>query len=92
MAKVNKSGIFSAGFGFPTKPPVGLTAQCHCCFAELETIDNELEAKPTYSRIRKQRITLPGYKIPCPECSSKVFFPLKEVSTELYRKLNPSNL
>lgn len=76
MPKVIKSGIFSKELGFPEKVPAEMEACCHRCFAELKTQKDEPGAKMAHKRDSKSGLLLAGWKIPCPECSAKVFFVL----------------
>ncbi len=53
-------------------PPAGLEESCPQCGAILKTTSNEPDAVATSEE--DHQITIPGWKIPCPECSYKVFF------------------
>jgi hypothetical protein len=92
MPKIIKSGIFSSEVGFPKNVPVGLKAHCHNCLAELETGIKEPDAKVSKKRDFRTGSIIPGWKIPCPECSAKVFFILDKIPKELFSLLNPLRL
>jgi len=88
LPKVTKSGIFSAEYDFPDKPPAGLVEKCNFCYAELETLEDEPLAEVSIFFNRKERSRFPGWKIPCPECKKKVFFLASKISPKVYQLLN----
>jgi hypothetical protein len=85
--KIIKGGIFSEELDLPKKPPAGLWGTCQNCRAILETCENEPLAKVSKRRNQKG-IYLPGWNIPCPECSRSVFFADPNPNQEKLRVLN----
>ena len=92
MPKVTKSGVFSPEYGFPEKPPAKLETQCHFCFAKLETTEDESSVQFGIKIDTASGVRLPGWKIPCPECGKKVFFPAVDFSSEVFQLLNKGKL
>jgi hypothetical protein len=75
---------------FPKTPPVGLREVYDTCNLALETSEDEPEAEVTSVRDRRSKYRFPAWKIPCPNCNSKVhFFPNRVLSTAI-RALNGS--
>ena len=88
MAKVTLAGIFSVECGFPQKPPAGVKAICHHCFAELETTENEEKVEFVRRKDTKSGMHLPGWKISCPECNRKVFFFCEAAVKDVLKRIN----